>query len=916
MKARMFMFYAATSWPFHLEAAVDYDHQPALIALSKFFRGHTVLTWICLLCQAKDLKVLIKASKVIEKILRKCDEVDSQQSPLMHRIQEKELLALWKTDIIRIVGKFGSQLLAHPSLIYRLIPPFCPPDSILHKQFCSNTDGRMPVVVGFSNGSWDDLVVKFSVSDKALPSRVQCIGRHFAVLLSDGTVVLYHADTFEEVRRLNHEERVLAWCFNLTGGKMATCGMSHTKVWSVATGQMLHEVEHMGRLKILSITFSDRDQALLVCADDRRIRRTWLEQQEERHLNTPSLSSFSTYSALSLPNSDEQGFGEESVAGWQILEDCLGPDTQDGKKLASPRCVEFNPDGTQVAVSYRLMPVTVWSTEKPLPRLIRKCPISGHMQEVRNEMSSDVPSMSWNPATGHLIGMLRDTRCIFKWHPFENEYVESVTVPIGNVLCSPDGKFFVSSGQDGSIRVWDFTHFTVVYQLSCNVLVNGMAIDPIDSRIYDVREGFCNVWRPNSLLRLWDASDKDSETQSTTESTAVSTAFTEATHNLSEMVTSLALNHENLSYAVANQGTITEPGTITHFSNGGSEIGSLGEVFMVAKHLCWSDDGQTIAYADLSRQVVVLRINVLEKYSPVEKLLTVKAKDSISQVLLSPNGKCVLIAAGKSVDIWSMPDKSTLATRTMDGPHYWMCSISRPTQLIGFTPESLYTMSWEGGEKDNDVVFDEEVETLERPLAAMKLESRKSFPFQPAPSKANLAVTKALQTPDGMVGILVICQANATSRERHFLLIDLKNLDTASTVQATAIPPTLAASMLLPLGFVNAEALNSGRRRSSLQAYMERRRLSPQSVTLSRMQSPLSRPDWNLAFLDRNFWICTYSLGEQDMARVKRHYFLPRDWLNMDLLELAIMRPDGTLLCPKNGEVAVVMHGLGEEWVE
>jgi hypothetical protein len=34
------------------------------------------------------------------------------------------------------------------------------------------------------------------------------------------------------------------------------------------------------------------------------------------------------------------------------------------------------------------------------------------------------------------------------------------------------------------------------------------------------------------------------------------------------------------------------------------------------------------------------------------------------------------------------------------------------------------------------------------------------------------------------------------------------------------------------------------------------------------------------------------------------------------MLELAIMRIDGTLLCPRNGELAIVKNSLKEEWLD
>lgn len=80
--------------------------------------------------------------------------------------------------------------------------------------------------------------------------------------------------------------------------------------------------------------------------------------------------------------------------------------------------------------------------------------------------------------------------------------------------------------------------------------------------------------------------------------------------------------------------------------------------------------------------------------------------------------------------------------------------------------------------------------------------------------------------------------------------------------------------------------------------------------------TPRATTDHVLAFLDHEFWVCTYTLSETRPGRVRRHFFLPRDRLNLTALELAVMRRDGVLLCPRNGEVALVENGLREEWVE
>jgi hypothetical protein len=55
--------------------------------------------------------------------------------------------------------------------------------------------------------------------------------------------------------------------------------------------------------------------------------------------------------------------------------------------------------------------------------------------------------------TDHILGVLNDGY-VFKWHPLEGEYQESNTpVGVGNVKCSPDGKFFITSSVNGTLRI-------------------------------------------------------------------------------------------------------------------------------------------------------------------------------------------------------------------------------------------------------------------------------------------------------------------------------------------------------------------------------------------------------------------------------------------------------------------------------
>jgi WD40 repeat protein len=65
----------------------------------------------------------------------------------------------------------------------------------------------------------------------------------------------------------------------------------------------------------------------------------------------------------------------------------------------------------------------------------------------------------------------------------------------------------------------------------------------------------------------------------------------------------------------------------------------------------------------------------------------------------------------------------------------------------------------------------------------------------------------------------------------------------------------------------------------------------------------------SLVFLDHDYWICTWEL-EANSSDVKRHFFLPRDWLNTSTLQMATINHQGTFFCPKFGNVIIVRNGL------
>ncbi len=875
--AQSFLVYAATYWPRHLEYSHALSDQSSLLLLAKLFRTGSVLSWIYILAVTRHLRVVVDASKALTHFLKRIDRLDAERNHLSHKLQEKELLTLWATDLVRLIGKFGANLLEHPKLIFKLVAPFCPRNSILFRQFAPKSALPTLAVSGISNSSWDDCLARFAVSGQSLPTKIICASRYFAILKADGVLILYHAATHEEARRMKHGERVLAWCFSARGDKLATYGLRRTCVWSTVTAEQLRAISNPAKSKALAIAFAADDESVLTCSDDRVVRSCSLLGGEE---------------------------------GWLRVEDVLGQDTYGGKQYNSPRQAVFNPEGTQLAVAYRGLPLSAWAVDEPRPRLIGMCQSIGDRERLdTNEHNSytTAKQMTWNPMTGHILGIYDDGR-VFKWHPLDDDLQES-SISATNIKCSADGKFFVTC-TGGALRVWDFHHFTTVYQLSSGTSVADLAIDAEESRIYDLRDNFCSIWEPNALVRLWDTDEKASETQSTRESSTQVSMFSEASAEMLEPISALALSQTDAYYATGN-----EEGVVELYSAEGDCLSELCRSFMTVEHICWSSNGSHVASADLSRRIVVKKI---ERSTPKAFAISVhsaKEQTSIKQILLSPEADFLLVATERFINVWSLPNGAIVLTHPVTVPTKWLCHPTDRNVLVGVSFTTIHLCRWDAIDSLSSIPLDRTaIDSAQghEPHESLRRKHSASYPM--SPSESEYLVDLVLVTEDNETLLIETSQSVEQGRRRKdFMLISMASIREAgegrtvntTTAVAKPLPSDLLSWIEMPLGFVATDPIQAARRKSSLRNT---------SGGVSPGLSPTGESI--LAFLSRDFWVCTYTIGEGRAGRVKRHFFVPRDWLVMDMLELAVMRSDGTFLCPRNGEVAIVKNALKEEWID
>lgn len=843
-----FIQYASTSWFYHLALSfISLDHLQTIM-LMKFFQGPSVLAWIQLLALTGQLRCLVLSSQSVASYLGKQAKIDAESSPLSQRLQEKECLEFWATDLIKILGRFGSNLTRHPRSIHRLIPAFCPTNSMLYRQFASRNSSGSLKVTGLLNTAWDDCLAKIHVSRDLQVLKIECGARFFAVLTSNGVITLYYTATCEEVRNFAHGERILCFAFDDSWQRLATYGFLTTKTWAVRSGDEVCCFSNPRNAKALAISFVRDEDSIVACSDDRAIRK------------------------VSLAFPDE---------GWTMLEASPGGHGFGGKQYNSPRRVAFNPDGSQLAIAYRGFPLVIYATDTQ--SVVGYCERLSDRNKRSQDLWTDIGPICWNAVTGHVLGLYNDG-CIFKWHPSDMESNELNTVA-ADIRCSVNGNVFGTSSTDGTLRVWDFHHFALIYSLSFHTPVTDLAISPDGGRIYDLRDSFCHIWEPNALIRMLEAEDEVSDTSSTLGGLSQAS---EASSEMLSPITALGVNPQDSSYCVGD-----DNGLLSLHRPADKSSVQLASTFLPVEHAVWSSDGTILATADLGGRLSVWEISRSASANRLNPRFEANTGKNIRQLLLSQQSNYLLAVTQDTKALWSLEAKAMIVTRSSEATSpKWIYHPYRADLVLEVDDRKIRVHSWENLALIASVNLD--VTTFENRFQGLDITHKASL----AGGKDQSSITKVLASSDGSRLVLQISEA-ATGRQHtnRIIIVPTSNVPTMqvqvqeTVTKTTSLPQTVGSNIECLIGLVG-----SGARRGSSAGYDQGN---------------------ILVFLDKESWVCSWTMGGSETeATLTRHFFLPQDWLNSDYFRLSAISEDGTLFIPRNGEVAVIYNGLREVWFD
>lgn len=644
-----FLDYAAKSFYEHVNRSVSTDEE-LLTLLYRFLSSPNgnVQSWIEYIAKGGDLNHLIQTGMVLRTYLKR----RVKHFPALGK--EAQTVDSWSTDLIRIVAKFGHNLLRFPPSIYFIIPPFCPREAAPYRQFGSSARGIS--VMGLSSTSWDDCLACIAYRNGATTA-VACSGSHFAIGASNKVVKLYYNATCQEFGRLEHGEPIKTLEFNVSGQLLASAGRQSVRVWDVADKESI--MHFKTSRPCIAMTFTSDNKVLILACHDNYLY------------------------FYDLVNGDCT-----TSEPWYM-------DVGHSKKIyRTPDTAAFSLEHKLLAFVYRGSHINLWNWEDGC--FVGVCEKPSVKKEA---LPFHASSLVFNPAANtDSLAAAYESGELIVFDPFEGDIkaTHKTDADAQTLACSPDGRTLISGDSSGTIRIFDFEAFDsqklkllyIIYGRGDNIRALAFCSDNL--RFVDIRGPQINVWEPAALVRQ-DVGEEISDTLSVE---LQGTPLPEATEV--DIITVMALEPRG-EYIFCG----TEDGLISIFE---TETGRQCQTLY--KHssgvsitkLVFEGNKDIIASADSSSKVLVYQLTLSSTNWKIKSiLLEHRMKEPIEQLLFSPDSTKILVATTTNDTLCaldgSVETSISWATRNAG---IWANHPQQPTQLLLIVNNHLRTYGWDG----------------------------------------------------------------------------------------------------------------------------------------------------------------------------------------------------------------------------
>ncbi|KAJ5094546.1 hypothetical protein N7456_010407 [Penicillium angulare] len=446
--------YACKFFSEHIHSCTPSEDE--LMGKISHFLKNSVLLWIEYTATCSDLSNITKTGTNLRRYLERRERYVPPDDPSFQVIKD------WVIDLIRIAAKFRTQLLARPSSIHALIPPLCPPDSIISRSFAKSS---YLSVKGLETGTWDDCLARIDFAHYQATA-VCHSEKHFAVAFSTGKILLYDASSLRLSVTLLHFERVKSLEFSYGGQYLAACGSRNVVLWELKSRKKMFSFPL--RAKALGISFLGENE--LICALSSNEIIKWTLDSDEQHSMSWKLDDNCNYTRFAISNQAPTRVAFLIAAG-----DVL------------------------IAIGYRQNPVLLWNASDL--RLQGQC-------QVKANNGIDDMLFNPNPEITILVVSFNDGRlCLIDYTTMLLVFTLQDQCACC-FACSPDGHSLATGTIDGIIEIFSFDYrhdgnpvLTSIYRVETDYEpIRGLAFSSDGVRFVDIRDKSCHIWVPTVLV--------------------------------------------------------------------------------------------------------------------------------------------------------------------------------------------------------------------------------------------------------------------------------------------------------------------------------------------------------------------------------------------------------------------------------
>ncbi|KAK4153160.1 hypothetical protein C8A00DRAFT_43887 [Chaetomidium leptoderma] len=472
--------YACTSFSEHVFQA-DVTDDGLMKDICTFLASNNVLSWIEHAATSGDLSPLMRTATNLRGYLGQRVKFAPASD------QATQLVDGWATDFNRVAVKFYEQLLDCPSSIYHLIPPLCPPESMISRAFTRDVRALSSprlIVRGLPVVPWDDCIARIDFTARGGWSYTVSYGEgFFAIGQSNGRIYLYDAASLQVVRTLMQLGGVCLLEICPDDKLLASCSVDNLVVWNTRTATVVQSFPLS--TPPMALTFLGADELLGAFRRGCELTKWCLKTGEYKSIPWVDTRT-KTYTYKGNQNHTQTSINQTTVP------------------LSPPNRAVFlrTADRFLLALGYETEPILLWDALE-----VQLIGTLGH-DEVPN---NGIRCMAFSPNPEIpvlLVSYQSGDLCVFDYITMQQQTRHPDAYATA-LACSPDGQSVVTGSADGLIRVFDMSHdgistaLTLIYRNNyvSGGMVRDVAFSPDGLRCVDVLDQQARIWAPPVLAR-------------------------------------------------------------------------------------------------------------------------------------------------------------------------------------------------------------------------------------------------------------------------------------------------------------------------------------------------------------------------------------------------------------------------------